>query len=75
MGRFDFLRMIKRSKSNELRACPQCLSLKIKKFRDSTSGWLSPQRYVCPDCNYFGYGYIVLDDSEYLEQIEKEMNG
>lgn len=73
MGLLAFLRQLKRKPSVELRACPRCLSFNLNRFRDSTSGWLAPQRYYCKDCGYFGYGYIAFDESEYLEQIKRAM--
>jgi len=74
MGRFDIFRLIKRKQKNtkEFQACPHCLSLSIKPYQDSTSGWLSPLRYVCKDCGYFGSGYIILDEAELVEHIENQ---
>ena len=74
MGRFDFLRLIKRKQKNakEFQACPVCLSLNIKQYKDSYSGWLAPQQYVCKDCNYFGPGYIVLNEEELIKHVEEQ---
>ena len=72
MGRFDIFRLIKRKRKNskEFKACPLCLSLSIKQHKDSYSGWLAPQQYICKDCGYFGPGYIVLDEEELVKHVE-----
>jgi hypothetical protein len=74
MGRFDIFRLIKRKRKHtkEFQACPICLSLNIKPHKDSYSGWLAPQQYICQDCGYFGPGYIVLDEEELIKHVEEQ---
>lgn len=68
MGLLTFLRQLKRKPKKEIKVCPQCLNPKLQHFHESMGGWLAPQRYVCSDCGYFGYGYLVVD-SEDLEKL------
>lgn len=70
MGILTFLRQLKRKPKNEIKVCPRCLSPKLRRFQESTSGWLAPQRYVCSNCGYFGYGYLILDSEDLMKLIE-----
>lgn len=45
--------------------CPKCASPKIR-LSSSLDAWLTPRKYVCENCGYFGT--VVME----LEKIEEE---
>jgi predicted RNA-binding Zn-ribbon protein involved in translation (DUF1610 family) len=65
LGNFrEVLKTIKHKKPSPI-FCPKCGSPEIK-LSSSLDYWLTPHKYICDKCGY--YGIIVME----LEQVENE---
>jgi hypothetical protein len=51
--------------------CPKCASPKIR-LSSSLDSWLTPAKYLCPECGYIGI--VVMELEEEKTEQEKEEN-
>lgn len=65
----NFLKSLKRKRSNPLAICPKCGNPKVSQL-NSLSGWLTPSMYVCNKCGYTGPILLEVDSSNDLSEDE-----
>jgi transposase-like protein len=61
----EVFKTIKHSKPTQI-YCPRCASPNLK-LSSSFDYWLTPQKYVCKDCDYRGTIFMVLEKEEEAE--------
>lgn len=63
----------KKQKETWVRVCPNCLSPDLKFVPEFTSGWLTPAKYYCPNCQYSGQLYLEIDINELKDKTPQEL--
>jgi predicted RNA-binding Zn-ribbon protein involved in translation (DUF1610 family) len=51
--------------------CPKCASPKIR-LSSSLDSWLTPEKYLCPECGYTGIVVMELEKEKPEKEKEKE---
>ena len=58
----DVFKTLKHSRPKAI-FCPRCGSPKMR-LSSSLDYWLTPQKYICGDCGYFGSVFMELEKEE-----------
>jgi hypothetical protein len=63
--------MVKKKERRRIRICPRCKNSSLRPFK-GVSGWFTPPRFECSECDYVGRFFIEIDPNDFKLDEEPE---